>query len=93
MSWKRWMFFFELWSKRLHRLQTCSFCAGVLQKQGYKTKNPASKCRIYGGAYRIRTGDLYNAKGLCTPFQGSHSPVMRNFPTLYVRKIASLRPS
>ena len=26
-----------------------------------KRKNPASKCRICGGAYRIRTGDLYNA--------------------------------
>ena len=52
MSWKRWMFSFELWSKlwskRLHRLQTCNFRDGNLQKQGYKTKNPASKCRICG---------------------------------------------
>ena len=42
MSWKRWMFFFELWSKlwskRLQRLQTCGFRAGDLQKQRQKQK-------------------------------------------------------
>jgi hypothetical protein len=58
-------------------------------------KNPPNKEKpvisdwFHGGAYRIRTGDLYNAnpprKAPMGPFQGTE----RNFPTIYALIFAS----
>ena len=55
-----------------------------------KRKNPASKCRICGGAYRIRTGDLYNANGISGMIYYHIVPLRAwfwNFPSLYAPKM------
>ena len=71
---QRWMPFFDTFSdaenkpiavwiavRRERGYQFCRIYSRFPSFHAVKTKNPASKCRICGGAYRIRTGDLYNA--------------------------------